>query len=912
MKFSKTSQAWALLCTLMVAALLMVVERPLLQAQDRAPVQVEDSDKASDDDKDEKKLPDPRKVLADPDFVAPSEKLVESLKKDLAKNKDAPLADAWSRLLMRKEDVERMPRIMREMAPPPFGSTKPAKSERRGFRESPISAVMPAWACMRTAALLQSGYPYDTLMKVELDTLFEVPVTNHRNWSQAIAEMLVLDRIIEHKDKDIKSMSKAAQARAKALAALLPWTAKVEEQQEENVGNGIVVRHGPDANIDTILELLAVNIVLEKGWGKPTCDREGLGKLLVATLVDDSGTLALFSDQNFRSSEGMVWALAMALAGEIGSSKLTTDLKTCKARLMTRGLARAEECSGAEAGLLVSFGKEAFSINTGKLAKRCLLTSAEIVDNAEYAGEGVVKLLGLSYERHAERHGELYGCMLLDPAVVSLATMGAFGGLRDPGRLKTDAAALRKFEALAEDLVTIRLPGMPHSLESAINRSLDYAVRWLRTQQMPDGQFPGEYGKTMGGQALMILAMLDAGVARDDPAIKRGIDAMYRIQGEMFTASYEYAVILMMFQKFYEKEQEETGVLKATNGRVYAKATASVWSKIAARDRDLIAKMVGLLAKKPHGNGWDYDGPRTTSDSFDNSVSQYGVLGLKAASLLGASFDRKLFFGEAVRLVRQFTVNTEITEFDVEVTAEDLGRNQPGAEGDQDDKKEGDGPAAIHKARAGGWSYASPKSYDMTFCAAGISSLAICRDELVLDGNLNDALLTDIRLKSVGAIRQMGEEFADNLNSSSFGSMSSNDGWGEFYDLYSVERACVLSNTELLHGDLDWYAHGAYHILCSQAADGHWLDSNNSNFFFAISEPRFVNVAFRILFLKRAAVHTNTGRRLPVTHAREKKAGGEEPAKDAPAKEGGQDDAEGSKEAPAEKGAENPKGNEGR
>jgi hypothetical protein len=65
-----------------------------------------------------------------------------------------------------------------------------------------------------------------------------------------------------------------------------------------------------------------------------------------------------------------------------------------------------------------------------------------------------------------------------------------------------------------------------------------------------------------------------------------------------------------------------------------------------------------------------------------------------------------------------------------------------------------------------------------------------------------------------------------------------------YYDLYSLERAMMISKTERL-GDRDWYRDGAAFILANQGPDGEWIDTTDT--------------CFAILFLKRAFVAVATG-----------------------------------------------------
>ncbi|MBV8879076.1 MAG: hypothetical protein JO332_03835, partial [Planctomycetaceae bacterium] len=65
-----------------------------------------------------------------------------------------------------------------------------------------------------------------------------------------------------------------------------------------------------------------------------------------------------------------------------------------------------------------------------------------------------------------------------------------------------------------------------------------------------------------------------------------------------------------------------------------------------------------------------------------------------------------------------------------------------------------------------------------------------------------------------------------------------------YYDLYSLERAMMISKTEKI-GDRDWYRDGAAFILANQGPEGEWIDTTDT--------------CFALLFLKRAFVGVATG-----------------------------------------------------
>ncbi len=120
------------------------------------------------------------------------------------------------------------------------------------------------------------------------------------------------------------------------------------------------------------------------------------------------------------------------------------------------------------------------------------------------------------------------------------------------------------------------------------------------------------------------------------------------------------------------------------------------------------------------------------------------------------------------------------------------------------------------------------RRYAMT--AGGISSIAIYRFLL-------------------GQLKKKGEVLKDAGISAGISWLAKNykligagtfnlDGVGDFYWLYGLERACILSEREKI-GDHDWYKEGATWLIANQAESGQWGKG-------------MVDTCFAILFLRRS------------------------------------------------------------
>jgi Mg-chelatase subunit ChlD len=147
----------------------------------------------------------------------------------------------------------------------------------------------------------------------------------------------------------------------------------------------------------------------------------------------------------------------------------------------------------------------------------------------------------------------------------------------------------------------------------------------------------------------------------------------------------------------------------------------------------------------------------------DNSVSQYAVLGLHAATSMG-----------------------------LKVSTEAWKRSVSAYIGRQDE--------------AGGWGYTSGSSYGSMSCA-GVCSLAIGSSALGEKGILSDP-----------RIRRGLDWLAGHFSVSEH---PESNAW-LFYYLYSLERVGRILNIDFI-GENEWYPLGARHLLSIQKPDGSWV-----------------------------------------------------------------------------------------
>jgi hypothetical protein len=135
--------------------------------------------------------------------------------------------------------------------------------------------------------------------------------------------------------------------------------------------------------------------------------------------------------------------------------------------------------------------------------------------------------------------------------------------------------------------------------------------------------------------------------------------------------------------------------------------------------------------------------------------------------------------------------------------------------------------------RARGWGYVPGQRATGSMTTAGVSSLAICRSELLNWPGYQGAFGTRVERGIADGLAWLTKNF----------SVTGNPGGGNrwhYYYLYGLERTGVLTDKRFL-GDHDWYREGAEFLVRRQRPDGSWPGA-------------LTNTCFALLFLRRATV----------------------------------------------------------
>ena len=267
----------------------------------------------------------------------------------------------------------------------------------------------------------------------------------------------------------------------------------------------------------------------------------------------------------------------------------------------------------------------------------------------------------------------------------------------------------------------------------------------------------------------------------------------------------------------------------------------------------------------------------------DGSNSQYAVLGIKAGMMLGAPIDHKTLAWDAMRLIDCFLPTgwaERLVEPMQSMTLDELERlARDPRYADESDPNNRRSRPVLQRFMIGGWSYfagsgntwGAPKNvergkdkdgnpiylwpYSVGMTAAGISSLAILRDALMLAPIYDPQLIGKIDDRLAGGLIGLGQMYPYSRTYFKLDAKQSEcwigggEGRGMLYDMYGCERAGVLTQS-VYFGNTEWYRDGADLMIKLQLKDGGWASLNN----------QICNFSFALLFLKRSAPYLATQR----------------------------------------------------
>jgi hypothetical protein len=345
-------------------------------------------------------------------------------------------------------------------------------------------------------------------------------------------------------------------------------------------------------------------------------------------------------------------------------------------------------------------------------------------------------------------------------------------------------------------------------IDKDVATAIDQGVAWLRAKQQPDGSWkyclcgaqPNDR-HTPGATALAIYTLLKCEVPLKDKAVQAGLDWLLGVPLEKTEGAltYTFSLEAMAFGDAIEILQIQ---LKAEKSNKAAQAEIlQALTRYTKRLRDCVEWLVEAQTQVTRGGyamgDWGYAKPAT--HDMDNSNSQFALLGLRAAQNAGVQVPEKAW-------------------------AKSLNH------------------WAHDQLKDGGWPYrretADPlQGSTRSMSAAGLYCSLVAdaslrrKDPATLVGSPSlkkgfDKMKRDYPVPPPG--RERGDGHVHSV----------------YYDLYSLERAMMISKTDRL-GDRDWYHDGALYILMNQGLRGEWIDTTDT--------------CFALLFLKKAYIAVATG-----------------------------------------------------
>jgi hypothetical protein len=341
----------------------------------------------------------------------------------------------------------------------------------------------------------------------------------------------------------------------------------------------------------------------------------------------------------------------------------------------------------------------------------------------------------------------------------------------------------------------------PSILDKDVNLAIDAGVALLRSRQEPDGSWKFCVCGAMkndahanGTTALAVYTLLKCDVPVREKAVTTGFDWLLAqpLPNHTYTVSLQAMAFAEAIQMLTPPPKSKVKML--------AEDVAAL-TKYLPRLRDCATWLAEAQTHQNHGGyetgDWDYQ--KQPQQNMDNSNTQFAVLGLRAAMNAGVP---------------------------IPVVTWTRSLNHWAA----DQNKDGSWPYRKEKANPnqGG-------SRSMT--AAGLYCSLVAKATLKRKD--------PVTLVAEDPFKKGLEHFKKNYPVSALArDRSPGHVFSPYYDLYSLERAMMISKTEKL-GDRDWYRDGALYILANQGLGGEWIDATDT--------------CFALLFLKKAFVGVATG-----------------------------------------------------
>jgi len=319
-------------------------------------------------------------------------------------------------------------------------------------------------------------------------------------------------------------------------------------------------------------------------------------------------------------------------------------------------------------------------------------------------------------------------------------------------------------------IVSFAQTSQPALTDDAVSAAINRGVRYIQSRRNDEGHWePTKNPKELhwaGTTGLALLSLLYADQDQQDESMRRALDWL---AAQTLNGTYAYGVRAHVFS-----------LLKAGASR-YRLQDDLKW---------LIDNIWPRDSEHPGCYGYEAIFKDQKAGRWDNSASQFGVLGVWMASETGL----------------------EVPDWYWEAVGQHWMK---------------------HQNRDGGWGYMERNPSTGSMTAAGLASLFVTLDRRYADrqkdtGGLESAI--------DAGLSWLGREFVVDTNPGN----SDGERWLYYY-LYGLERAGRASGYKLF-GKHDWFREGAAYLLAAQSSDGRWEASGNDM-------DALRNTAFAVMFL---------------------------------------------------------------
>lgn len=390
-----------------------------------------------------------------------------------------------------------------------------------------------------------------------------------------------------------------------------------------------------------------------------------------------------------------------------------------------------------------------------------------------------------------------------------------------------------------------------------VNRAIKNGLRYLRRNQRRNGTWNMKHGNSYpaGETALTLLALLESGANPKHSSIRKALDFLTSYSPRK---TYSVSIFLMALKQLFspEKKQKKNNNSstdqRSNSSGINPKSVSREARKRAVRSAEWLLGTMHpqgawtynrpqnsvqqrILSSSPHGfvllnRKFNQNRSRTGQQSdWDHSNSQYGVLGLHAASLLGIRFHKNIW--------------KTLLEHWIDKQSDKKKKLQLKWAPVQTNQNSGTQAVTVEKStHARSWGYKGSSSRTrLSMTAAGVSSVQIAMHHL----KKQNALPKSLRKKAKSALTSGLARIQQKLNGN-FSFQDAQSSWN-FYTIYGIERAMMLTKTGTL-GGIDWYRKGASALLDLQNKDGSWGEK----------QEKIVSTCFALLFLNRSTTPTST------------------------------------------------------